>query len=329
MIHPENIVSSDVRWRVENAFPRLLEMARGRYPGWSSFDHPQFHKDEIGYKRRAASQAANLLAEPRLRSFLDREQFAQMLGSFEEVGRRSRLLYHRSYSPPTGDMGILYREAPAAALLRSPVRPALRPGLLPGSPRALPREGGVLGPAEPVEVPDLFSLPLPPEPGDVRRAPVDLGFSGPARLPGAGDAGPAEPGRLRSGPAGVRGAASASSALRGEGHDRRPGFPLAVRLARRGQEARAGARRSPDRALLRRSAESPAEPRPPFSGGAGQQLPPRPADPALRHPHGDLRHRQRPGSRARWPAISPGAASSRPCGRTGPTRAACSATSIR
>lgn len=83
---------------------RLVELAEGRFPGWS-FTHPSFVNDEIVYKRQAATKAQHLLSALELDRLI-------AVADFEEVARRIRTVAGLTNLlflgvPSKGDLAVL------------------------------------------------------------------------------------------------------------------------------------------------------------------------------------------------------------------------------
>jgi len=87
---------------------QLVELVRRYLPDWNGVGDPRFAQEEIGYKRRAAEKAAELLDEDELRQLATREQFGEILGRLKKVAQATNLLYLGT--PSTGDLAVLHAD---------------------------------------------------------------------------------------------------------------------------------------------------------------------------------------------------------------------------
>ncbi len=83
----------------------LIACIRTWYPDWQDFHDPAFQKEEIEYKRTAAQNAQELLAEPVLRALLDNQEYSEIRRRLIKVAQLTNLLYMST--PATGDLRIL------------------------------------------------------------------------------------------------------------------------------------------------------------------------------------------------------------------------------
>lgn len=88
---------------------RVVSLVQRLYPDWTGFDHPRFRDEEIDYKRAAAAQARELLAEDQLRSLLNDEQYDDLLDRLQKLARATNLLYQGT--PSSGDLAVLHADA--------------------------------------------------------------------------------------------------------------------------------------------------------------------------------------------------------------------------
>jgi hypothetical protein len=90
----------------QDQIARILDTIRSQYPGWESFDHPEFVEDEISYKRKTIAKATDMLSASELQRLLAGKQYDEILKRLETIGRDNNLLYQAI--PMRGDLGILY-----------------------------------------------------------------------------------------------------------------------------------------------------------------------------------------------------------------------------
>lgn len=90
---------------------QIVDLIRRVYPDWDGFAHPSFTEDEISYKRAAATEAGQLLAEEQLHELLESGQHSEILERVKRLARSTNLLYQGT--PSSGDLAALY--APALA----------------------------------------------------------------------------------------------------------------------------------------------------------------------------------------------------------------------
>jgi 5-methylcytosine-specific restriction protein B len=86
----------------------LVELIRKRYPGWSSFQDKAFNKDEVEYKRRAATTAQSSLSQAAIEELIQKSQFDEILNRTKKVGQDTNLLFLGV--PSSGDLNILYTD---------------------------------------------------------------------------------------------------------------------------------------------------------------------------------------------------------------------------
>jgi len=81
---------------------------RQHYPDWDGFQHAQFVKDEVAYKRKTAQKAQDLLGRDVLRGLLNGRDYLQIIERIKTVGGASNLLWLRA--PSRGDLNVLHAE---------------------------------------------------------------------------------------------------------------------------------------------------------------------------------------------------------------------------
>jgi len=87
---------------------KLLSLVRSQYPGWNGFDHPEFYRDEIGYKQQAVRRAAELLSGSELRRLLRETKSGEIVDRVRTLAKSTNLLFVSI--PSTGDLALLYDE---------------------------------------------------------------------------------------------------------------------------------------------------------------------------------------------------------------------------
>ncbi|HET9229513.1 MAG TPA: AAA family ATPase, partial [Thermoanaerobaculia bacterium] len=87
---------------------KLLSLVRRHYPDWNGFDHPEFYRDEIGYKQQAVHRAAELLSERELVRLLDVGRHDEIVDRVRSLAKSTNLLFVSI--PSTGDLALLYDE---------------------------------------------------------------------------------------------------------------------------------------------------------------------------------------------------------------------------
>ncbi|MCB8945752.1 MAG: hypothetical protein H6658_18545 [Ardenticatenaceae bacterium] len=89
-------------WQVE----ALIELVRLRYEAWTDFDHPPFVADEIEYKQKAVTQAAEWLHQVELDRLIAHEEFDAFLERLDKLAQATNLLFLRV--PSQGDTAVLH-----------------------------------------------------------------------------------------------------------------------------------------------------------------------------------------------------------------------------
>ena len=84
-----------------------LVRSQPQFADWVSFSHPQFLKDEVDYKRKAAAKATELLSVAELQRLIDSGNYTAVIERLEKVGRATNLLFQST--PSTGDLNLLYQ----------------------------------------------------------------------------------------------------------------------------------------------------------------------------------------------------------------------------
>ena len=79
------------------------------FPDWSGVDDPRFVHHETSYKRVAVEKAQELLSEEELRNLIAAQEYDEVIGRLQTVGRATNLLYQSQ--PSRGDLNILYDES--------------------------------------------------------------------------------------------------------------------------------------------------------------------------------------------------------------------------
>ena len=88
-----------------NLLPGLLRRIESRYPDWTGINDPRFAHDELGYKRAAAAQAAELLGAEVLGTLLAEGQFDEILKRVRRLASATNLLFMGV--PRVGDLSLL------------------------------------------------------------------------------------------------------------------------------------------------------------------------------------------------------------------------------
>ena len=83
----------------------LIRRIESRYPGWTGINDPRFAHDELGYKRAAAAQAAELLGAGTLRDLQVQGQFDEILKRVRRLASATNLLFMGV--PRVGDLSLL------------------------------------------------------------------------------------------------------------------------------------------------------------------------------------------------------------------------------
>jgi hypothetical protein len=86
----------------------ILSLLRAHYPDWDGFDHPEFYKDEIGYKRATIEKAREILSEAVLKNLLAGRHYEEIIRRLDEIGKDNNLLFRSR--PRQGDLNILYQD---------------------------------------------------------------------------------------------------------------------------------------------------------------------------------------------------------------------------
>ena len=92
----------------------LIHRIEVRYPGWTGINDPRFAQDELGYKRAAAAQAAEMLNAEALRELQAQGQFDEMLKRVRRLAAATNLLFMGV--PRVGDLSLLNQGLDTAEL---------------------------------------------------------------------------------------------------------------------------------------------------------------------------------------------------------------------
>ncbi|MEP7218178.1 MAG: hypothetical protein ABI876_04640, partial [Bacteroidota bacterium] len=99
-IHFRNVMdTSDLR-------TQLLPIIESIFPAWTGFDDPRFVKEEITYKQRAVTAAAEMLNRAAMESLIEQGEYDELIGRLKAVAKSGGNLLWQNI-PGSGDLRIL------------------------------------------------------------------------------------------------------------------------------------------------------------------------------------------------------------------------------
>lgn len=92
----------------------LISLVKIKFPEWDGFDHEEFKKEEIYYKKDTINKAAELINKKELSALIQIKEYDEFIARVEKIGKDNNLLWYSV--PREGDLKIFHQKEVDKAL---------------------------------------------------------------------------------------------------------------------------------------------------------------------------------------------------------------------